>query len=391
MAVVVQWTGLEAALLGEAMRLPIRAYAGQLGVNPRTVTKWRKRGRDLVLMPETQDMLDAMLRRCPPDVMATFHASLGEASDGGLADGASPASHEAAGLPLGPAVVISHKFVPVYLGKDVHSLFSTAAPCELGPGSLEHRALPAEHPDAEAESRLHLYACGVAIYHLVQRRRVDRLGDLAEWRYRSYESDLVWAREQLRELFPGSAQAAAGPGYVLSAYLLEESPWRDAALEAALQMLATPSVVVDRQHPDGPTRLGDDVERMLLSEGVEHADVVDFGSRAVAMGRVGWSGVAYHPLSADRALPMGAIVALELDVQTLWALSTYVLDEIEAGRDPVMPDEYGWRFLRGAYSRLTAARPQETAQHQLMREAILATSQLPDRLRAAQDALRESA
>jgi hypothetical protein len=51
---------------------------------------------------------------------------------------------------------------------------------------------------------------------------------------------------------------------------------------------------------------------------------------------------------------------------------------------------YGWRFLRSAYFRLTTARPTETAQHRVMREAILATSELPDRLRAAQNALRDS-
>ncbi|MGX7759528.1 hypothetical protein ACWQ06_12835 [Streptomyces angustmyceticus] len=55
-----------------------------------------------------------------------------------------------------------------------------------------------------------------------------------------------------------------------------------------------------------------------------------------------------------------------------------------------MPQQYGWRFLRAAYSRLTTARAQETAQHVLMREAIMKTSGLAERLRAAQDALRSS-
>ncbi|MFF2412411.1 hypothetical protein [Streptomyces sp. NPDC058092] len=62
----------------------------------------------------------------------------------------------------------------------------------------------------------------------------------------------------------------------------------------------------------------------------------------------------------------------------------------EGGQDPSMPEQYGWRFPRAAYSRLTTARAQETAQHVLMREAIMKTSGLAERLRAAQDALRES-
>lgn len=64
MTVVVQWTGWEAAQLGRALRLSIREYARQLGVNQSTVQKWRKRGRDIELRGETAEILDAMLRRC---------------------------------------------------------------------------------------------------------------------------------------------------------------------------------------------------------------------------------------------------------------------------------------------------------------------------------------
>ncbi|MFG3157294.1 XRE family transcriptional regulator [Streptomyces sp. NPDC048219] len=383
MAVIVKWTGREAAALGEALRMSIRAYASHLGVNPATVQKWRNRGRDLELMPETAEMLDVALRQCPEDVVAKFRVLLG---------GDEEPFRETELVPLGPARVVSHKFVPVYLGAAVDGLLPQAAPCPLGPGGLEHRSFPAAHPEASEESRLYLYPCGVAIFHLVQPRTVARLGELAAWRYRSYVTDLEWATTELQRLLAeAGTPTETAATYVLSAYLLEDSPWHGSQLATALQILTTPSVVVDRQHSDGPLRLGDSVEQELFTEGYAHPDVIEFGSQPVSIGLAGWSGVAYHPLAADRALPMAAIVALELDVQTLWALSTYVLDEIEAGRDPLMPhDAYGWRWLRGAYSRLTAARPQETAQHQLMREAVLATSQLPDRLRAAQDALRES-
>ncbi|MEU5425820.1 XRE family transcriptional regulator [Streptomyces olivoreticuli] len=383
MATVVQWTGREAALLGEAMRLPIRVYAQKLGVDPKTITRWRRMGRATKLRPETAEMLDAMTALCSPEVLETFHASLGAAAPEA---GETPGS--AACVPaLGPATVVSHKFVPVYVGDAVGRI--DAAPCVPGPGGLEHRATDAAHPEAGQESRLYLYACGVAVFHLVQRRRVQCLGDLAVWRYRTYASDLSWAADRLQQLLPGE-HLAVSPAYVLSAYLLEESPWEGAALQAALQLLTTPSALVDRQRPDAIERLGDDVERALLADGFAHADVIDFGSQAIAQGLAGWSGLAYRPIAPERALPMSAIVALELDVQALWALSSSVLDAIENQQDPVMAKGYGWRFLRSAYTRLTAARPQETVQHQLMREAVLTTSQLPGRLRAAQDVLRES-
>ncbi|GLF98141.1 XRE family transcriptional regulator [Streptomyces yaizuensis] len=376
---VARWTGHEAALLGEAMRMPIRAYAERLGVNPRTVTKWRARGRSIELLPETALLLDSMLRMCDPDVAAVFHAALATGSADSPADGGQP-------VPVGPFTVVSHKVLPVYVGEPLRALCTRARPSPAGPGGLEHRVTEVGHPDGPG-ARLYLYACGVAVFHLAQRRTAASPGELAEWRYRTYATDLVWADERLAELLgPGTPRA----GYVLSAYVLEDSPWEARLLPTAMQVLTTPSAVVDRGHPDGPRRLGDETDRALLTQGYSHPDVVDFGSRAVSLGLAGWSGVAYHPLAPERALAADAIVALELDVQALWALSTHILDEVEAGRDPVMPADYGWRFLRGARSRLTAARPQETAQHQLMREAILTTSGLPDRLRSAQEALRES-
>jgi hypothetical protein len=331
---------------------------------------------------ELQTQIDNWISMCK----STYRLSLSVPLRG-TADPTAPES-----VPLGPAHVVSHKFVPIYLGADVEPLLAGAEPLPYGPGGLEHRVLPAGHPDAAPDSRLYVYACGVAIFHLVQPRSVERLGELAAWRYRSYDTDLDWATEHLQRCLAkeGSATEAAAT-YVLSAYLLEDSPWEGAHLETALQVLTTPSIVVNRKHPDGAQCLGDDVERGLFVDGYRDQDAVDFGIQAVSMGVAGWSGVAYHPLSPERALAMDEIVALELDVQTLWALSAYVLGEVEAGRDPVMRDEeHGLRWLRGAYSRLTVAREQETTPHQRMRKAVLATSHLPDRLRAVQEALRES-
>jgi hypothetical protein len=88
---------------------------------------------------------------------------------------------------------------------------------------------------------------------------------------------------------------------------------------------------------------------------------------------------------------LGARAHSKLDVAIfVWCFTRQIQQMIEDGQDPSMPEQYGWRFLRAAYSRLTTARAQEAAQHVLMREAIMKTSGLAERLRAAQDALRES-
>ncbi len=99
--------------------------------------------------------------------------------------------------------------------------------------------------------------------------------------------------------------------------------------------------------------------------------------------------MSYYPLAANRALSVDELVSCELTVQALWCYCHHILTEVEDGRDPTVPSQYGWRFIRAAHSRLTAARAQETSQHRLMRDAILETSGLPERLRAAQEILRE--
>jgi hypothetical protein len=95
-------------------------------------------------------------------------------------------------------------------------------------------------------------------------------------------------------------------------------------------------------------------------------------------------------LATERALAVEELIDCEIIVQMLWCYSDRIQRTVEDGHDPSVPAEHGWRFLRAAHSRLTAARPQETTQHYLMREAIVNTSGILGKLRAAQEALRES-
>ncbi|WP_369384095.1 hypothetical protein [Streptomyces sp. cg36] len=241
---------------------------------------------------------------------------------------------------------------------------------------------------------MHVYACGVAVVHVEEHQQVGSLTELAVWRYRSYPTNRSWAGQRLARLLEQHrADEPAGvspdPEYVLSVYELREHAWSGPGLATALQLLTTPSVLVNRQDPTAAVPLGEGVEEAKFHDGWSHSEALAFDGGA-SHGVAGWSGIAYHPQPNERALTMSQILALELDVQALWALSSHILHTIEDGRDPVMPERYGWRFLRGAYVRLTTARPTESAQHRVMREAILATSELPDRLRAAQEALRES-
>jgi len=76
MTVVDEWTGRHADALRTALRLTNEAFAEQLGISPRTITKWRTRP-DMVPSPYLQDLLDTYLSQAPPDAQIRFAANLG--------------------------------------------------------------------------------------------------------------------------------------------------------------------------------------------------------------------------------------------------------------------------------------------------------------------------
>ena len=101
--------------------------------------------------------------------------------------------------------------------------------------------------------------------------------------------------------------------------------------------------------------------------------------------------MAYRPLAEDQALAEGDLVACELAVQAAWEYAAWIGSQVEAGRDPDVPDGFGWRFLRGMRSRLSVAQAQETVAHRTMREAVFVTSTLDGMLAQAIEALRNTA
>ncbi|MCR8575718.1 helix-turn-helix domain-containing protein [Streptomyces sp. Isolate_219] len=354
--------------------MSLRDFAAYLGVSDRTVSNWEGGGASYQPRAESQAVLDTALGRASDDAKARFATALG-------ANGGGPPVDAGIG-------VISHKFLPVFIGVDRARRLRAHMTPGAGAEWLESSAARVDHPEAK-ECILHVFACGVAVFRLVQPHEPASLTELAVWRYCSYATDLPWAREKLRGLLEEDHSRVPNPEYVLSLYWLTSSPWTGGAYDTALRLLSTPSVLVDRGAPGGPVPLDGSVEETLLATGFDHPDIVSFGVRGVSTGCAGWSGVAYASLSRERSLAVDELVTCELTVQALWCFTRQIQQMIEDGQDPSMPEQYGWRFLRAAYSRLTTARAQETAQHVLMREAIMRTSGLAERLRAAQDALRD--
>ncbi|GGU68824.1 transcriptional regulator [Streptomyces albospinus] len=376
MVMVQRWSGREARLLREAKRMSIRDFAEYLGVSHRGVSKWEAGGELYFPRSASQAVLDTVLARASDEEKSRFAEALG---------GHAQSPSGTAGIQ-----VDSHKFLPVFIGIDHAQRLRAHMTQDAAAGWMESSSTRVEHPEAPM-CTLHVFACGVAVFHLVQPREPATLTELAVWRYRSYASDLTWARATIRELLDANHPLGPSPQYVLSLYWLASSPWTGNEYDTALRLLSTPSVLVDRGAPDGPAPLEGSVEKALLATGFDHPDIVSFGVRGVSTGYAGWSGVSYASISQERSLTVDELVDCELTVQALWCFTHQVQQLVEEGQDPSMPESYGWRFLRAAYSRLSTARAQETAQHCLMREAIINTSGLTERLRAAQDALRESA
>ncbi|XUM03623.1 helix-turn-helix domain-containing protein [Streptomyces venezuelae ATCC 10712] len=355
--------------------MSLRDFAAYLGVSDRTVSNWEGGGASYQPRAESQAVLDTALDRASSDAKARFAAALGT-------EGSAPPV-------TGRIEVESHKFLPVFIGVEHADRLRAHMTPSADDQWLESSSARVDQPEAQ-DCVLHVFACGVAVFHIVQPHDPTALTDLAVWRYRSYASDLPWARDKLRDLLDETHASVPNPEYVLSLYWLTTGPWTGDAYDTALRLLSTPSVLVDRGAPGGPAPLDGRVEETLLATGFDHPDIVSFGVRGVSTAYAGWSGVAYASHSRERSLTIDELVTCELSVQALWCFTRQIQQMIEDGQDPSMPEQYGWRFLRAAYSRLTTARAQETAQHVLMREAIMNTSGLAERLRAAQDALRES-
>jgi hypothetical protein len=278
----------------------------------------------------------------------------------------------------------SHQFIPAWIGAAM--AHEVAAAHGMTPDDCPHPGVVAA-PSPDCTCELYVWPHGVAMFHLVDERSFPSLAALALWREQTYAERLSWATSRLQQVVPGARAA-----YVLSLYWLITSPWSEQDYETAMRIMCMPRVLLSREeHEDAggkhaEARLAEDA---LLAAGWDHAGVRPFGVSGTSSGYASWSGVVYHARAPSRALGEDELVAYELALQSVWTYCAHLNDEIERGHDPSAPEDWGWRYLRGARCRLANPRPQESGQHRSMREAILETSGLTRQLEHAIDTLRE--
>jgi hypothetical protein len=292
-------------------------------------------------------------------------------------------------VPAGATCAVrSHKFIPVFVGAEAASALAASAGqwTHVTDQWMECRRRAFEHPTGSCQ--LYLWPFGVALFHLVEELALESVAHLAVWRYITYEKNMHWAQDQLQALTGGNS---VGQPYVLSLYWVDKPAWQGNDLHTALRLMCIPRVLVPRTDTIDESCLASAalVERALLDNGFEHPELVDFSMKGISLGYASWSGVVYHPIAHDRALREDELVTCELSVQAVWAYCDHLRQQIERGDDPIVPTDFGWRFLRGIRSRLTTERPQETSQHRSMREAVIQTSGLDRHLAQAIETLRD--
>ncbi|WP_280406617.1 hypothetical protein [Nocardia carnea] len=283
--------------------------------------------------------------------------------------------------------VRSHKFIAAHIGHTrVQELVSRLeleevtgylgkTPCWIGPIA-----------DIGDHCSLSLFPFGTAIIHLLEDLDLPDVTSLAYWRYQSYPENLEWAGQYLSEA-TGTEIAAA---YVLSAYWVYAAPWAGASLDTGLRLICAPRVLVDREVTTAGMAASERTEHDLLGAGYHPPEMRSFGSPGVSSAWASWSGVVYYPHDPLRGIAENDLVQFEIGAQAIWAFSAFINEQIESGVDPDISPAHGGRFLRSMRSLLLTPRPQETGQHQQMREAVVTSSGLPAQLELALEALKEA-
>src|ERR1700721_4090206 len=92
MQVITTWTGGDADLLRQSLRMTNESFAEYLGVAVRTVANWRKQP-EIIPKPSIQEALDTALERAPDRAKAQFTQlpERGQRADLGISPALRPA------------------------------------------------------------------------------------------------------------------------------------------------------------------------------------------------------------------------------------------------------------------------------------------------------------
>lgn len=287
--------------------------------------------------------------------------------------------------------VISRKYAPICIGSE------SAADLANDPEFvncmhewMSAHSLSLTYP--EGTCTLSLFGFGVLVAEIVEELVFTSIAEFAVWRKSSYRATREQLAEHIAQRWPQLARTQ--PAYVLSTFRLHDQHWQGDDLQTALRLLCAPNVLLERHVGDPGEQVlarAEVAERVCFRDGFSRPDIETFGIDGVAVGYASWAGVSYLALAPARAISEDEMASFQNVVQALWCYTNMISEVVENGDDPIVPEEYGWRFVRACLSRLTSARPRENGQHRMMKDAILSTSRLTTQLVDAHAILRDLA
>lgn len=282
----------------------------------------------------------------------------------------------------------NHKLIPVFVGADLAEQaivnMRMQAPSDQWTPCY-HCQL--DHPSEGVDSDLWIWPFGVALFHVVEDVEFPNLASLAVWHRRVYDEQMAWVNEMAGSLLGSSARGQ----YAMPVNWIVRPIWSGSDLITAMEVLSMPRILLQRTADTDASDLAhaELVERALFRDGFDHADVAEFGVKGISVGVASWSGVVYCPIAPKRALSESEVIACELTVQAVWSYCDWLRSEVEAGNDPNVRSEHGWRLLHALRSVVTNPRPEESPQMYPMRTAILQTSGITEHLKQAAETLLE--
>lgn len=324
--------------------------------------------------PVYRDLLCAVLRRTESGLFGTvaLHHEMRRNSDGQLR-----------------FKLRNHKLIPTFIGVDA----AMRAIDELDMQAAEARPIQCycteiRHPRPEVKSNLWIWPFGVAMFHLSEEVELSDLATFAIWHRHIYDEQMSWANQTIQSILKCESSSAQ---YAMPINWLARSIWSRRNLNAALRIITTPRILLQRMADTESSDLAHAqlVESALLNDGFEQFDSSDFGIEGTSVGVASWSGIVYFPVASNRALSESEILTYERTVQAAWSYCDWIRSQVEAGRDPEVLPQYGRRLLRALRSFITNPRPEESPQIYPLRTAILETSGITEHLNQATEAIGE--
>jgi transcriptional regulator with XRE-family HTH domain len=229
---------------------------------------------------------------------------------------------------------------------------------------------------------IHVFPFNVAVVHEKHELIVTNLTDVARWRRAQIRRRSVAASDHLLEINDDMHAVSRDP-YCFACLHLKKAPWGEwQQLNRAVQLLSCPSLLLDTDElpPElsGGTSYHED-EMMNSTSEIQGSRPFGFENRHVAW--ASWSGVGIH-FRDEREFGVASLIEFEVQLQALWTLADHI---DQTGETPAQ--NFGVEFLRRIRRKLRGVGATEHASERHMKEVLIETSRIIDKLDNALDAL----